>query len=521
MSGSQKKIGLCVVLVAAVVAVYAQVIDHGFINLDDDQYVTANPRVLGGLSAEGIVWAFTEFASFNWHPLTWISHMLDVTLFGMDASGHHATNLLLHILNSVLLFWLLAKATGRDVSSAIVAALFALHPAHVESVAWVAERKDVLSTFFLLLTFGAYLRYCAKPNAKAMVLVAACFALGLLSKPMLVTLPFLLLLLDVWPLHRISLNREGLNEQLPGLLAEKIGLFGLTVASIAVTFVAQSTGGAMKAGSVLSLLQRFENALVAYVRYIAKAFVPSNLAIYYPHPGDWPAWAVLSSAALLIAITMAVLWRLKQQPYLAVGWFWFVGMLVPVVGLVQVGSQSMADRYTYVPFIGLSIAVVWGVGDWLGDSRLRLRIGATAAVVVTAAYGVAAWNYAGAWRDSISVFTTSLNSTDELYASVMGRGEAPENPSSPPHNGLYTPYYNLGTALAEARLFNKARQHFEIAIKAHPGFPDVYINLGVVLAQQGDLDGSKRSYERALAVDPGNELALRNLALLRQAMRGQ
>jgi hypothetical protein len=311
-----------------------------------------------------------------------------------------------------------------------------------------------------------------------------------------------------------------LREQLPSLVKEKAPLFGLTLASIIVTVIAQASGGAMKAGAGLTLFARIENALVSYTRYLGKAIVPSDLAIYYPHPGGWSSGLVIASAALLIAITVGAMWRIREQPYLAVGWFWFVGTLVPVVGFVQVGSQSMADRYTYVPFIGLSFAMVWGISDWLAGSQMRARVGAAIACGVIAAYGAFAWNYAGVWRNSISVFTHSLTATDELYPAVIGKGIAPKNPSLPLHSGLYTPYYNLGTAFAEARLFNKARQHLELAIKADPSFSKAYINMGVVLAQLGDLDASKRYYEQALVVDPGNELAIKNLVLLRQIMRG-
>ena len=521
MSRTQQMIGVSALLGVAVLVTYGQVLGHGFINLDDDQYVTANSMVLGGLTVDGVVRSFIEFASFNWHPMTWMSHMLDVSLFGMAPSGHHATNVLLHTANTVMLFWILANATSRHWLAAITAGIFALHPAHVESVAWVSERKDVLSTFFLLLTLGQYLRYCAAPNAKTMALVTLCYALGLMSKPMLITLPFVLLLFDVWPLNRLSVDWNEARAQLPSLLKEKAALFGLTIASIVVTVVAQATGGAMKAGSVLSAGPRIENALVSYSRYTAKAFVPIDLAIYYPHPGGWPLLYVCGSGLLLIGISLAVVLRRKQQPYLAVGWFWFVGSLVPVVGLVQVGSQSLADRYTYVPYVGLSIAVVWGIADLLAGSQRGMRVGAAFAGLVVVIFGVQARSYAAKFENSITVFTHSLMSTDELYPSVIGQGNAPNQPSLPLHNGLYTPYYNLGTAYAEAGSYNKARQHFEAAIKAHPGFPEVYINLGVVLAQQGDYNGSRRYYEQALEVDPHNELALQNLALLRRLMKGQ
>jgi hypothetical protein len=528
MSSNAQKVWLSGLLTLAIAVVYAQVLGHEFINLDDDQYVTANAQVRDGLTARGIAWAFFEFGSFNWHPLTWISHMLDVQLFGLDAGAHHATSVLFHIANSLLLFHVLAVATRQLGPAAMVAGLFALHPAHVESVAWVSERKDVLSTLFMFLTLSAYLRYCDRGTPRSRLLVGVYFALGLMSKPMLVSLPFVLLLLDLWPLNRFAPNRDSVKRELPSLVKEKLPLFALAALSIIATIRAQASGGAMKAGAGLSLMDRLDNGLVSYVRYLAEAFFPSDLAIYYPHPGGWPGLWVLSSLALLVAISALALWRLNRQPYLAVGWFWFVGTLVPVIGLVQVGSQSMADRYTYVPYVGLFVAIVWGVRDWaaqlegrmegrLNGRPLRVFVNA-AAVLVILCCGIASWQYTAAWKNTITIFTHSLMSTDPDYPALIGRSPARENPSARPHNGLYTPYYNLGTALAEARLLNKARLHFDAAILASPGFPDAYTNMGVVLAQQGDLDGSKRYYERALAIDPGNALATRNLALLRRAM---
>jgi tetratricopeptide (TPR) repeat protein len=304
-------------------------------------------------------------------------------------------------------------------------------------------------------------------------------------------------------------------------IKEKLPLFALTLGSITVTIVAQASGGAMKAGALLSLSERVDNALISYVRYLAKAVYPSDLAIFYPHPGGWETLPVVASAALLVAITGLVLWRLAKQPYLAVGWFWFLGTLVPVIGLVQVGSQAMADRYTYVPYLGLFIAVVWAVSEWMDGLGNRARFVQAAAVVVIAGYAGLSWQYASTWKNTISVFTHSLSSTDDAYLALVGRGPAPEKPSMPIHNGLYTPYYNLGTAFAEAGLNNKARVHFEAAIKANASFPEVYINMGVVLAQQGDLAGSARNYEKALAVDPGNTLAQQNLAFVRQMLREQ
>lgn len=370
-------------LVLAIAAVYAQVLGYEFINLDDDQYVTANPQVRAGLTTQGFAWAFGEFSLFNWHPLSWLSHMLDVQLFGLDAGAHHGTSVLLHLVNSLLFFHVLSIATRQLGPAAAVAGLFALHPAHVESVAWVSERKDLLSTLFLFLTLSAYLRYCKSGSSRSLALVGAFFSLGLMSKPMLVTLPFVLLLLDLWPLNRLEPSRESFAQRLPSLVKEKLPLFALSAFSIFVTIRAQASGGAMKAGAGLSLLDRLDNALISYVRYLGMAVFPKDLAIYYPHPGGWSGLLVLSSFALLVGITVLVVWRLQKRPYLAVGWFWFVGTLIPVIGIVQVGSQSIADRYTYVPYVGLFVAAAWGAREWTTRlrERRRLVIAATALVI--------------------------------------------------------------------------------------------------------------------------------------------
>lgn len=520
MSSNAQKYLVNALLILSVLAVYGQVLEFEFINLDDDQYVTANVHVRAGLTAEGFVWAFREFSSFNWHPLTWLSHMLDVQLFGLDDGAHHATSVLLHMVNGLLLFSVLMAYTRKLWPAAAVAALFALHPAHVESVAWVSERKDVLSTFFLLLTLHAYVRYCESVSPRKMAVVISFFALGLLSKPMLVTLPLLLLLLDLWPLNRLRLDEQNALQRFWLLIKEKLPLFGLTVLSSLVTFWAQSSGGAMKAGEVIPLSNRVDNALISYVRYLAKLVYPNDLAIYYPHPGGWDGLLVVSSAGLLVAITGWVLWRVKPQPYLAVGWFWFVGTLVPVIGLVQVGSQAMADRYTYVPYIGLFVAVVWAGSEWFEKSEEPARRAqVAAAIVLIGVYGLLSFQYAGKWKNTVSVFTHSLLSTDDAYLALIGRGAAPEKPRTPQHSGLYTPYYNLGTAYAEAGLYDKARVHLETAIKAHAGFPEAYINMGVVLAQVGDLQGSANYYRRALEVDSDNELAAKNLGLVLQMLK--
>ncbi|MGE5799469.1 MAG: glycosyltransferase family 39 protein, partial [Syntrophaceae bacterium] len=396
------KILIPLVLALVTLAVFWQVRDHEFINLDDEQYVTQNPHVRAGLKAGGLAWAFTTTHASNWHPLTWLSHMLDSQLFGMNPAGHHLVNLLFHVANTLLLFLVLNRMTQALWQSAAVAFLFALHPLHVESVAMVAERKDVLSTFFLLLTLWAYFVYTRSPGIVRMIPVVAFFALGLLSKPMLVTLPFVLLLLDYWPLGRTAAPERTIPHPLPtpgvespgkkkkqkkkqtgesppappvreepsaaaaipwALVTEKIPLFVLTILSSIMTFHAQLTGGAMSSLDDIPLLKRLGNALISYASYIVKTVFPQGLAVFYPYPASLPAWQVLGSAALIGAITFFAVRFRKRIPYALVGWLWYLGTLVPVIGIVQVGMQSMADRYTYVPHIGLFIAVVWGVGE--------------------------------------------------------------------------------------------------------------------------------------------------------------
>jgi len=506
-------------LAIAIAVVYAAVLDHGFINLDDDQYVSANPMVGAGISLEGIRWALGAFVSFNWHPVTWVSHMLDVQLFGMDAGLHHAVSVALHIANSVLLFRLLVTATGKTLPAAVVAALFAVHPTHVESVAWIAERKDVLSTLFWLLTLRAYLAYCRMPSRLGMAKVALWFAIGLMAKPMLVTLPFGLLLLDIWPIGRLASGAADRSREISRCVREKLPLFAMSIASVGVTLAAQTSGGALQAGSVLSLADRVATALVSYARYLGLAIWPTELAIYYPHPGGWPSLTVVGAALLLLAITMLVCWQWRARPYATVGWFWFLGTLLPVIGLVQVGSQSIADRYTYVPFVGLFVAVVYAACEWGEAGHRRMRVVVTASCLAVLILAVMSWNYVAAWQDSITIFTHSLRSTDDAYGAVIDGGAPAHALGAPIHNGLYTPYYNLGTAYAEAQQLDLAQRHFEAAIVANSGFPEAFINMGVVLAQKGDLAGSQRYYEQALRLDPDNALAKRNLGILFQMMR--
>jgi protein O-mannosyl-transferase len=342
-------------LAAMTLGIYAQVIGHQFITLDDVAYIKENPMVNCGLTLTGIAWAFTTFEQANWHPLTWIAHMIDSQLFGMNAGGHLFINTLIHVVNTLLVFWFLLQTTRARWPSALVAALFALHPLHVESVAWAAERKDTFSTFFGLLSLIAYARYAESPSRKRYSLVAVMLAFGLMAKPMLVTWPFVMLLLDYWPLRRLSqpTTRKNLRVSIAPLLLEKFPLFILVAASAVITLVAQSHAGAVQTFRDLPIAQRLANALVSYAKYILLSFWPHDLAVYYPFASAGiPAWQITGAAFLLTAITAFCFFQWQTRPYLVVGWLWFVGTLVPVIGLVQVGEQSMADRYFYIPSIG-------------------------------------------------------------------------------------------------------------------------------------------------------------------------
>ncbi|MBL7207805.1 MAG: glycosyltransferase family 39 protein, partial [Desulfobacterales bacterium] len=393
---------VCLFLALTVLAVYWQVGNHEFVNYDDKDYITENQHVQAGLTLKSIAWAFTSTHAGNWHPLTWLSHMLDCQIYGLNPCGHHFTSVFFHILNSILLFLVFKRMTGAFWKSAFVAALFALHPLHVESVAWAAERKDVLSAFFWMLTMGSYIRYVERPGTNRYLLVLLFFALGLMAKPMLITLPFVLLLLDYWPLGRFHVRKPEAaqpSEEKPqkdtkskkrksrkrlaknavqakkttgsdyqwslalSLLWEKIPLFVLAAASSVVTFFVQQSGGAVRSLDALPLFVRISNALVSYISYIVKMILPHNMAILYPHPKDFSIWQVAGACLLLACISFIAIRSMKRYPYFAVGWLWYLGTLVPVIGLVQVGLQSMADRYTYIPLTGIFIIIAWGISD--------------------------------------------------------------------------------------------------------------------------------------------------------------
>ncbi len=541
---------LCLLLALATLAVFLPVAWHGFVNYDDADYVTENAQVQGGLKWASIVWAFTTGHASNWHPLTWISHMADCQLFGLQAGGHHLVSVGLHIANALLLFGLLRRMTGALWRSALVAALFALHPLHVESVAWASERKDVLSTLFFLLTLWAYAAYAegrrpeARPGrarrpAANYLLALGCFALGLMSKPMLVTLPFVLLLLDYWPLQRWPRRAPATQPDTatgrprPGLfslLLEKAPFFALAAASSIVTYFVQRHGGAVSTS--LTFGERVANALISYARYIGKTFWPLDLSILYPHPGRWPLGAVAGAAVLLLAISVVVALRARKQPYLAVGWLWFCGTLVPVIGLVQVGIQSMADRYTYVPLIGGFIMLVWGV-----DALVPARPGRGKALALGAGLGLAACALLAArqvrfWRNSEELFGHAVRVTRDNYLAhnnlgyyLNGQGRTAEAVEHYRRALQIKPTYedalnNLGYALAAQRQFAEAISLYEAALRSRPKHIEVHNNLGNALSEVGRIDEAIQHYSFVLQQKPGHADAHNNLGIA-LAMQGK
>lgn len=489
-------------LVLVTLAVFWPVLQNRFVNFDDADYVTANPVVHQGFSSVGVKWAFTTGHSSNWHPLTWLSHMLDCQWYGLNPWGHHLTSLLLHTGNAVLLLLLLHSLTGSLGRSLWVAALFALHPLRVESVAWVAERKDVLSAFFGLLCLLAYVRHTRWSilHSPSSILVSwrspwfwltfLLLAGGLLSKPMLVTWPCVMLLLDFWPLRRIEL--ANLNSQistLRKLLVEKLPFFALVIASSVVTYLVQKTGGAVESLGRLSLEVRLENAVVAYARYLGKALWPAELSVVYPHPGSWPGWVIAGAALVVLAISAGAIKLRNRQPQLLVGWLWYLGTLVPVIGLVQVGSQSIADRYTYLPMIGVGIAFVWTVAALVEARKAWKQIGLGVAVAGLVALSVVTRNQIGYWRDAQSLFTHAL--------ALDGK------------NFIACNY--LGTALAQAGRTTEATGYYERAVQLKPDYADAYNNWGYTLAQLGRFAEAVPKYEMALQLKPRHPRATPNL----------
>jgi tetratricopeptide (TPR) repeat protein len=528
-STRHRNILVCLFIVIATISVYWPVQSYDFVNFDDGTYVYENGHVQKGLTLEGISWAFTTLHAGNWHPLTWLSHMLDCQLYGMNPGRHHLTNLLLHLANTVLLFFVFRKMTGSLWQSGLVAALFAIHPLHVESVAWISERKDVLSAFFWMLTLWSYIWYVEHPKVNRYLLVILFFALGLMSKPMLVTLPFVLLLLDFYLLRRFKFqppdvsakaNQKSNNFR---LILEKIPLFVLVAVSSAVTFFAQKKGGAVMSLEILPFNVRIANALVSYVKYLGKMVYPSKLAVLYPHPGMLPWWKIAGACLILASISFLAVRVVKQSPYFAVGWLWYVGTLVPVIGLVQVGGQAMADRYTYIPLIGIFIIIAFGVPELVAQWRFRkIWLTASAAAFLTILVAIT-WKQIGYWKNGITLFTHALKVTSNNYVSHNNLGNAlakqgrPEEAIEQYLLALQIkPYYaeaynNLGNALEKQGLLAKAGEKYLHALRVKPDYAEAHNNLGNVLDKQGRTAEAIEHYLQALKIKPDFVKAHNNL----------
>ena len=504
------RFGVTVALILGTCLLYAPTLSHEFINFDTPKYLWLNPWVPKGLTLAGIQWAFTTFELGNWHPLTWISHMADVSVFGLEPAGHHAVSVLFHAVNAALLFWFLLRSTDRLWPAALVATLFAVHPAHVESVAWVAERKDVLSTFWLLLALLAYLAYVKSPGLARYALLFLLTAMGLLSKPAVVTLPFILLLLDYWPLNRFSRDRVG------SLVIEKVPLLLLVLPFVLATLLAQGRYGAMEAGTGLELGARLGNAAVAYVHYLGSAFSATNLALFHPHPGTWPTLQIGASIALLTVVSLASLALVRRAPYLFVGWSLFLGTLVPMIGIVQVGAQSWADRYTYVSFIGLFIAVVYGLRALAERFRVRPSVPAGAGVLAVVLYSLVCWQYLSHWRNSLSIWSHTLLVTDVAYPAVLGL--EPRNPTLPRLRGASKAYYKMGSALYNAGLYQEALVHANEARTLAPAFPYMHILAGNSLLAMQRPEEALAAFEEAARIDPGNHALQQQIADLRRSL---
>ncbi|HEV2714090.1 MAG TPA: tetratricopeptide repeat protein [Terriglobales bacterium] len=461
--------------------IYAQVIGHQFITLDDPTYIRENPMVNRGVTLAGLTWAFTTFYAANWHPLTWIAHMIDSQLFGMNAGGHLVVNAVIHTANTLLLFWFLLGTTRARWPSALVAALFALHPLHVESVAWAAERKDTLSTFFGLFSLIAYAHYVEKRSRKWYTWTAVTLALGLLAKPMLVTWPFVMLLLDYWPLRRFQRSKASSQwSVVRGLVVEKIPLFALVAASAVITFVAQSHDRAVRTFADAPIALRLSNALVSYAKYLLLTFWPNDLAVYYPFAGI-PAWQIIGAAFLLIGITVfCVSQPRKHSGYLMVGWLWFLGTLVPVIGIVQVGGQIMADRYFYIPSIGLFIALAFGLADFARSWRVTPALSGAIAGGVLLIFATLTNAQIQRWRDSFTLFEHTLAVT-------------------PPNLRIE---HNLGVALAVSDRYDEAAAHFEKALQIDPNFYDGLVVMGVTRGHQGRLPEAIEYFQAAIRSQP-------------------
>ena len=523
---------ICLALAILTIITFWSLKDCGFINLDDNAYVYENAYVQSGLNWNSIIQAFSSDIIVagkigHWHPLTWLSLMLDYQIFGLNPQGYHLMNLLFHVMNTILLFLILRRMTKKLWPSAFVAAMFAIHPLHVESVAWITERKDVLSTFFWMLTMGAYSYYVEHPGFRRYFFVLLFFALGLMAKPMLVTLPFVLLLLDYWPLQRFgeikpdhkvhtevfkpvisdkqkkkSKTKQAVKETLEvkkpadpeykwsliyPLLWEKVPLFILAILSSIVTYIAAQSGG-LKSIEAFPLGVRIGNAFISYIAYIGKMIWPSNLAVFYPYPSSWVPWQVLGSIFLLIAITVAVVRMVKRFPYLAIGWLWYIGTLVPVIGILQAGEQAMADRYTYIPIIGLFIMVAWGVPTLIKSEEIRKKLLFPVGVASLAILAVLTWQQCGYWKNSINLWTHASQVTKDNFLA----------------------YSRLGNAYGKLGQHQRAIENFNEVIRLKPGYFIAYNGRGISYESLGQSQLAIENFNEAIRLKPDYAEAYNN-----------
>ena len=589
-------------LVLLNVVSFIQITGNDFINFDDNIYLTENPQIKAGISGATVKWAATTVVSSNWHPLTLISHALDWTLFGSHASGHHVMSLLFHIGAVILLFLFFNKTTNNIWASALVAALFSIHPLRVESVAWAAERKDVLSMLFGMGALYAYAYYVEKPQTTKYFLCLILFAFSLMAKPMLVTLPAVMLLMDYWPLNRwpkalppkpalaeipapplpakkkekkrkkdavnkvavtkAAAARTDMPFPLHPVLLEKVPFFVLSLISSILTVWAQNQGGAVASMEKVPLSDRISNALVSYVIYLGKMFWPADLAVFYPYQASLPAWQVAGSLLLLALITGAVIYTIKKCPFLFVGWFWYVGTLLPVIGLVQVGRQALADRYTYLPSIGIMLMLIWGILYLLPQEKIRKYVLAPAASLIIIVLAILTWQQSACWKNSYTLFNHALNATKDNYlahtnlgiafaadgqideaiaqysevlrikpnddiahynlANILMKQGANEEAithyqetlrSNPAHSKAHN---NLATCLKAQGRYDEAIDHYREALQTDPANPGIYFNLGLVFAEKGAWGKAAESFQRALYLNPGFEPASRALARARE-----
>ncbi|MBN1383143.1 MAG: tetratricopeptide repeat protein [Deltaproteobacteria bacterium] len=578
MTKQNRQLTLLIIFLLAmpITALYWQVQNHEFVDYDDQLYVTENYRIQSGLTLEGIRSAFTDISTSNWHPVTTLSHLMDWHYYKANAGGHHWSSVVLHIFNTILLFLFLNILTGATGRSAFIAALFAVHPINVESVAWIAERKNVLSTFFWLLTMLFYVRYAKLPHWKRYLPVIFCFALGLMSKPMLVTVPFVLLLLDYWPLNRTAISMQGeqrgidsktllKKQKLTFLILEKVPLFILSVISIVMTIYASKTASRAMVGlESFSLIDRISNAIVAYALYVKKLFWPVDLALFYPL-FNHPPWEIILAALFLMIITFGVCLYYKRYPYLPVGWFWYLGTLVPVIGIVQVGDQAMADRYAYVPFIGLFIMMTWGAYQ----VAVKIKYGHTMILFISVfliwVFSLSTYRQIETWHDTVTVFENSADinprnylaynilgkdadkkgnyrlalsyylkalkiprSVDETYSN-MGTTLIKMNRRAEAYKCFETSLrinsnsaeanYNLGLFYMEDNRLDLSINHFRKAIENKPYFIDAYNNLGIALVKKGRIQEGIMNFEKALTLNPNHQIAQKNIGIARALMK--